>query len=105
LIVVGGRCGEFAGAGMIAGSLFAFGGLGGKAGAGMKRGTLFSGAELDLTPTFRLDCDYEPVFLDLCFKQLRQSGVAIPDSVTARPVRRYTGDRNADGQGEILIPI
>jgi len=104
LIVVGGRCGDFAGADMIAGSLFAFGGVGGKAGAGMKRGTIFSGRPADLPSTFAPDCDYQPAFLRLYLRHLRDQGVAGGDEFALGAVRRYRGDRLADGQGEILIP-
>jgi formylmethanofuran dehydrogenase subunit C len=104
LIVVGGRCGDFAGAGMIAGSLFAFGGVGGKAGAGMKRGTIFSGRPAELPPTFSFDCEYRPAFLQLYFRHLRDRGVAMTDEFAPRAVRRYRGDRLADGQGEVFVP-
>jgi formylmethanofuran dehydrogenase subunit C len=103
LIAVGGRIGAFASAGMVAGSVFAFGPVGSHAGAGMKRGTIAAfGPALELLPTFRYDCTYEPAFIDLYLRRLRAVGFAVGSA--QRPAfRRYRGDLVALGLGEILI--
>jgi formylmethanofuran dehydrogenase subunit C len=102
LIAVGGRVGAFAAAGMVAGSVFAFGPLGPHAGAGMKRGTLAAlGPPPELLPTFRYDCIYRPAFIDLYLRRLRALAVAVPADYGS--FRRYRGDLVALGQGEILL--
>lgn len=102
LIAVGGETGDFPGVSMIAGSLFLFGRAGIRPGAGMKRGTVAIFGELPtLLPTFRRDCEYRPVFLQLYLKQLHRWG--FPQS---RPwsgiCTRYSGDLVSLGKGEIL---
>lgn len=103
LIAVGGDVGDFAGVSLIAGSLFVFGRTGIRPGAGMKRGTLavFGGAP-PLLPTFRFDCVYRPVFLDLYLRQLRAWGFSPAERVGGGPCRRYSGDLVSLGKGELL---
>jgi len=73
LIVVLGDVGDFAGARMIAGSIFVFGRLGARAGAGMKRGTIVAfGDHVELLPTFRYECRFQPVFLRYYLLRLRE---------------------------------
>ncbi len=103
LIAVGGDTGDFAGVGMIAGSVFLFGKPGLRPGAGMKRGSLVVlGEAPPLLPTFRFDCVYRPVFLSLYLRRLRDLGFAKADC-RPRSYRRYSGDLVALGKGEILI--
>jgi formylmethanofuran dehydrogenase subunit C len=103
LIAVGGACGEFAGASMIAGSVFVFGPLGGRAGAGMKRGTVFAGGGVtDLPPSFRESCGYAPTFLPLYLRHVARNGV-IPVGRTAARVRCWRGDLLHGGTGEVLV--
>jgi formylmethanofuran dehydrogenase subunit C len=102
LIAVGGQAGAFAGAGMVAGSLFAVGAVGPHVGAGMKRGTIAAfGPALEMLPTFRYDCTYEPAFIDLYLRRLRVLRFAVP-AIQRTQFRRYRGDVVALGQGEIL---
>ncbi len=104
LIVVMGDGGEFAGARMIAGSVFVFGHLGKRAGAGMKRGSIVAfGTCAPLLPTFRFESVYCPVFIRVFLERLRQWGVAIPPDAGDGLFRRYSGDINTVGKGEILI--
>jgi formylmethanofuran dehydrogenase subunit C len=109
LVAIGGDCGDFAGVSMIAGSVLLFGKTGVRTGAGMKRGTiaLFPGADRDaetaLLPTFRFDCEYEPVFMRLVLRQLRGLGFSPADRVAITTFRRYSGDLVALGKGELLI--
>lgn len=110
LIAIRGDAGEFAGARMIAGSLFVFGRLGGRAGAGMKRGTILvltptSGVKegVPLLPVFRYACTYRPMFMRFYLSRLRELGMPVQPEHLTGAFRRYTGDLNTIGKGEILI--
>jgi len=105
LIAVLGDVGDFAGLFMIAGSLFVLGRLGMRPGAGMKRGTIVTlqSNPPELLPTFRYDCVYQPGFLRLFLQSLRAHGVTVRDEHLAGYYRRYSGDMNALGKGEILV--
>lgn len=103
LIVVIGDSGEFTGAGMIAGSIFVGRRLGLRAGAGMKRGTIVAlGDVAALLPTFRFVCRYRPIFLDCYFNHF---GDLFAEAACAPQAtfRRYVGDMNTVGRGEILV--
>jgi formylmethanofuran dehydrogenase subunit C len=104
LIVVLGSAGEFAGAHMIAGSVLVFGRLGGRPGAGMKRGTIvtFSDAP-ELLPTFRYACRFQPAFLRFYLRRMSEWGLSIDEDSMDGSFRRYVGDMNEVGRGEILI--
>lgn len=103
LIVVKGDVGDFAGVFMIAGSILVFGSLGIRAGAGLLRGTLITLKTAELLPTFRYSCTYQPGFMRLICRDLRAEGVEIPDFIETGFYRRYSGDCNRLGKGEILI--
>jgi formylmethanofuran dehydrogenase subunit C len=103
LIAVGGSTGDFAGGFMIAGTLVAFGRLGARPGAGLKRGSLVTFHPPELLPTFRYDCTYQPAFLRLILQSLRGQGMPISDEQLTGNYRRYSGDFNALGKGEILV--
>jgi formylmethanofuran dehydrogenase subunit C len=103
LIAVAGNVGDFAGAFMIAGSILVFGNLGIRAGAGLLRGTIVSFRPAELLPTFRYGCSYRPEFLGLIFEKLQREGLALPDGYSSGVFRRYSGDFNRLGKGEILI--
>ena len=104
LIAVGGDSGDFTGVSLIAGSIFVLGRPGVRPGAGMKRGTLVcAGAAPVLLPTFRLDCEYRPVFLRIYLRQLRQWGFPIADELLDSTWRRYSGDLVGLGKGEVLV--
>jgi formylmethanofuran dehydrogenase subunit C len=103
LIAVGGNVEDFAGAFMIAGSIIVFGRLGIRAGAGMLRGTIVAFQSLELLPTYRYDCSYQPNFLNLMFRELQSRGLSIPDNYMTAWFRRYSGDFNRLGKGEILV--
>jgi formylmethanofuran dehydrogenase subunit C len=111
LIAIGDNAGDFAGVSMIAGTIFLFGSPGIRTGAGMKRGTIAvmkgstGGGEPDLLPTFRLDCEYQPVFMRLYLAALRRAGFPFPGEVQLGSFRRYSGDLVALGRGEILVHI
>ena len=104
LIVVLGDTGEFTGAGMLAGSVFVGGRLGGRPGAGMKRGTIVAFGEApELLPTFRYACSYRPVFLQCYLRSLEASGLIESPGLPDGELRRYVGDMNSGGRGEVLV--
>jgi formylmethanofuran dehydrogenase subunit C len=103
LIVVKGNAGDFAGAFMIAGSIIVLGKLGIRAGAGLVRGTIVACRPPQLLPTFRYDCSYQPDFLKLIFRDLQKHGLTFPDDYSTGNYRRYSGDFNRSGKGEILV--
>ena len=103
-IAIGGPVGDFPGVAMIAGSIFLFGKLGARPGAGMKRGTIaVLGDRPQLLPSFRCDCVYQPLFLRLYFRALRDKGFPVADRLAQASYRRFSGDLVALGKGEILI--
>jgi formylmethanofuran dehydrogenase subunit C len=103
LIVVTGNVGDFAGAFMTAGTIMVFGELGIRAGAGLLRGTIVTFRQPELLPTFRFDCSYSPHFLKLMLQNLRLQGLSILEKYLNGCFRRYSGDFNRLGKGEILV--
>jgi formylmethanofuran dehydrogenase subunit C len=104
LVVVLGDSGEFAGAGMLAGSVFVAGRLGGRPGAGMKRGTIVAFGEAPaMLPTFHYACTYRPVFLQTHLRAIRSAGSLDETVLTADTFRRFVGDMNTGGRGEVLV--
>ncbi len=103
LIAVGGDVGDFPGVSLIAGSVMLFGRPGVRLGAGMKRGSVvLFGAEPALLPTFRYDCSYRPVFLEIYLRQLRAWGFGPAEIPAGGLYRRFSGDLVALGKGEVL---
>ena len=92
LIVVKGNAGDFAGAFMIAGSIIVFGKLGIRAGAGLLRGTIVTFQPAELLPTYRYDCSYQPDFLKLIFRDLKDHGAGSPREFHERPVSGATAE-------------
>jgi formylmethanofuran dehydrogenase subunit C len=105
LIIVGGDAAEFAGTRMIAGSILVLGRLGARSGAGMKRGTIvtWGGPAGELLPTFRYACCYQPVFLRYYLRRLEAWGLPVSAKQVSGYYRRYVGDINTIGKGEILV--
>jgi len=103
LIAIGGDTGDFAGASLIAGTVLIFGQPGIRLGAGMKRGTIaLFGPMPPLLPSFRLSCEYRPVFMRLYLQQLSNWGFTAADSFVDGRFHRYCGDLVALGKGEVL---
>ena len=76
----------------------------------MKRGTIVSyerGAARcpSLLPTFKLDCDYRPVWLRVALRMLGAGGFPVPEASIAGAYRRYSGDFTELGKGEVLVWI
>ena len=105
LLAVGGNCGDFPGINMIAGTVLVLGECGIRPAAGMRRGTvgLFGRSAPQLLPTFRRGAAYEPLFLQLLFKELRRLDFTVPDELIRASYRIYHGDFVAGGRGEIFM--
>jgi formylmethanofuran dehydrogenase subunit C len=103
LIAIGGDTGDFVAVSLIAGTVFVFGKPGIRLGAGMKRGTVaLFGERPQLLSTFRFDCVYRPVFMNVYLRQLRNWGFPVREEICQGAYRRYSGDLVALGKGEIL---
>jgi formylmethanofuran dehydrogenase subunit C len=103
LIVIGGDTGDFVAVSLIAGTVFVFGKPGIRIGAGMRRGTIaLFGERAALLPTFRCDCLYHPVFMDIYLRQLRAWHFPVKEEFSGGIYQRYSGDLVALGKGEIL---
>ena len=98
-----GSCGDAAGFNMIAGSILVFGKCGFRAGAGMRRGTIGAlGPEpLGLLPTFRRAGTFRPLFLRLVFAELARLGFPVDDALIHSDLSLYHGDLIALGKGEV----
>jgi len=101
LIVAEGPVGEYAGASMIAGSLFLLGGARERLAAGMKRGTIVTAGEPLLGPGFQFACEYRPAILSVCVRYLERLDVR-PVAPVGSYVRCYRGDLVTGGRGEVL---
>lgn len=103
LIAIGGASGDFVGASMIAGTICVFGSPGVRCGAGMKRGTLAFFSDMpSLLPSFRHNCDYQPIFMRLYLRQLQKWGFSQAQPFLRGKFQRFSGDLIAQGKGEIL---
>jgi formylmethanofuran dehydrogenase subunit C len=70
----------------------------------MKRGTIVAlGEAPPMLPTFRYACTYKPVFLQTYLRALRDSGALGEEALAADTFRRYVGDMNTGGRGEVLV--
>ncbi len=103
LIAVGGDCGDFAGVNMLAGTIVVFGTPGIRCGAGMKRGTLVAMHPVELLPTFRYACSYEPGFLRLYLSHLRRLGLPVSREQLDGRYQRWSGDAIEMNRGEALL--
>ena len=103
LIAIGGDCGDMPGFGMLAGTVLVRGRAGIRAGAKMVRGTLILLQQQVLLPTFYYNCTCRLTTWSLLYKHLNQAGFFLPVPYQDVPFRRYSGDANEGGKGEILI--
>jgi formylmethanofuran dehydrogenase subunit C len=103
IIAVKGRVRDFAGLQMKGGTIVLMGGAEIRTGAWMVRGTIVSLTPIRLLPTFAQACEYNPTFLNLYAKHLRQLGVSIPSAAQDGGYQRFTGDGAVPGKGEILV--
>jgi formylmethanofuran dehydrogenase subunit C len=103
IIVVGGAARDFAGLQMKGGTIVLGGGAELRTGAWMMRGTIVSLKPIPLLPTFSASAIYNPTFLRLYARHLRDLGVSLPYDEADGAYRRCTGDTSVPGKGEILV--
>jgi len=103
-LIVGGKCGDFTGVNMNSGTILAFGEMGIRTGAGMKRGTIICMDQPEVLPTFSYDCKYNPVYLKLLFKYLKDNtAIEIDDKYVDGVFHRWSGDAVEMNRGELLV--
>lgn len=108
LIAIKGTSGDFVGGGMIGGTIFVFSEVGLRPGGEMKRGSIVlfqenSPSPPELLPTFTYNCTYNPIFLRLYLKTLKDFGFPVKEEYIRGNYRRFSGDLVELGKGEILI--
>lgn len=103
LIAVGGDSGDFTGVNMLAGTIIVLGRLGWRAGAGMKRGSIMSLHPAELLPTFSYACTYQATFLRVYLRHLRALGLPIDQAHIDGFYQRWSGDAVELNRGEILL--
>jgi len=103
LLAIGGDCGDAPGFKMLAGTLLIAGNSGIRAGSNMRRGTIIFLQPIKLLPTFYYNCCYRPIFWGLLVQELRSKGFDLSESASEAFFRRFSGDANEGGKGEILL--
>lgn len=103
MLVVLGGAGEHAGMGMEGGTIFVDGRLGPDPGVGMGGGTIVAFGEAEPPATSRYACTYTPVFPGDYLRELRKWGLAEEDGGVEGSFRRYLGDADSVGKGEIIL--
>ena len=105
VIAVRGGAGDMIGFNMIAGTILVFGEAGIRPGAGMRRGTigLFGSNPPPLLPSFRRSATYDPQFLRVLLREIRQRGFVLEDAQIPREIQLCHGDLVSVGRGEILM--
>jgi len=103
LVVVAGDVASEAGPSMIAGTLMVFGQAGTSPGRWSKRGSIVALGPVDIPPTYRYACTYQPAYLQLILRRLeRRYGLPVEARHQSGHYRRYSGDLAELGKGEIL---
>ena len=92
-----------AGPGMIAGTVIVFGDTGPAPGRWSKRGSIVALGSVQIPPTYRYACTYQPEHLRLTLLRLRKRyDLAVDQRYVSGSYRRYSGDLADLGRGEIL---
>jgi len=103
LVVVGGDVGAHAARTMIAGTLIVFGDVASPVARANKRGTVIAARHVNVPPTYRYACTFEPPHVRLTMTYLRRRhGLAIDSRLVEGRYHRYCGDAGRPGKGEIL---
>lgn len=106
LLVVSGDVGRDAGRAMLAGSMIVFGSCGDGPGRASKRGSIVVCGAVTVPPTYRYACAYHPPHLRLTLRYLvRRYNLALENSLIDSLFKRYCGDGDAPGKGEILVAV
>ncbi len=103
MLVALGSTGERTGADMEAGTIFVAGRTGPEPGLGMHGGTIVVFGDAEPPATFDYACTYQPVFPGDYLRELRRWGLAEEDGGVEGAFRRYLGDLDSVGKGEILV--
>jgi formylmethanofuran dehydrogenase subunit C len=104
MIIVGGDAGAACGARMVAGTIAVAGRLGPLPGLRMRRGTIIAaGASEGVPHTFADTGLADLTIFKLLARRLGGAASWLEPRLTARPIRRLTGDLAVDGKGEILL--
>jgi len=104
LLVISGSVGRDAGRAMIAGSLIVLGSCGDGAGRASKRGSIVVCGAVAVPPTYRYACTYHPPHVRLTFRYLmRRYNFAFENAVIDSVFKRYCGDGDDPGKGELLV--
>lgn len=103
LLVVMADVAGHAGPGMIAGTVIVFGDAGPAPGRWSKRGSIVALGSVQIPPTYRYACTYQPDHLRLTLLRLRKRyDLAVDERYVSGWYRRYSGDLADLGRGEIL---
>lgn len=100
LVAIGGDAGDFTGIHMLAGTVVVMGQSGGRAGANMTRGTIVLMNGTEPLPSFYFNSVMRSQAIDLVMKRISSFGLPAPAGAS---FRRYNGDVNVLGKGELLI--
>jgi len=103
VIFIGGAVRDFAGLQMRGGTIVLGGGAELRTGAWMMRGTIVSLKPLPLLPTFAYAATYNPTFIRILARTLRNLALSLPYEEREGGYERYTGDASVPGKGEILV--
>jgi formylmethanofuran dehydrogenase subunit C len=102
-IVLGGPAKDFTGLQMKGGTIILQDGAEIRTGAWMNRGTIISMKPLQMMPTFAYANDFNPTFINVYSRQLKQYGINLPAAISEGTYQRYSGDLSVPGKGEILV--
>ena len=102
-IILGGPAVDFTGLQMKGGTIILLSGAEIRTGAWMNRGTIISLKPLQMMPTFAYASDFNPTFVNVYTKRLKQFGINLPFTASQGAYQRYSGDLSVPGKGEILV--
>lgn len=102
-IILGGPAKDFTGLQMKGGTIILLRGAEIRTGAWMNRGTIISLQPLQMMPTFALAVDFNPGFVNILARYVRQFGIHLPFAAAEGSYQLYSGDLSVPGKGEILV--
>lgn len=102
-IILGGPAKDFAGLQMKGGTIILLDGAEIRTGAWMNRGTIISMKPLQMMPTFAFATDFNPTFVNVYAKYVKQFGIHLPYADQDGAYQLYSGDLSVPGKGEILV--
>ena len=107
LIAVAGKSGDLIGFNMRAGTIMLFGESGIRHGAAMRRGSIvfMSDSHPPLLPSFKYACRYQPEFMQLLLRKLKELGFPVPAGAFDSTYDLHHGDMIDGGRGEVLLRV